>query len=170
MEMFARAGLTFKSGEAAAKAGDRERAIAQLQRVGPGDENYRAATELLARMFVESQMPALAVERLEKVLGHEPVSISNLDLYYWLAIAHETAGNGPTALGIYKKIQAEDLAYRDVAQRTARLQSAPPGASLPPLPPPVQAAPRPVAAAPVAAPAPAPAPAPVTQAPATNPA
>lgn len=146
MEMFARAGLTFKSGEAAANAGDRERAIAQLQRVGPGDENYRAATELLARMFVESKMPALAIERLEKVLGQEPVSAASLDLYYWLAIAHETAGSGATALGIYKKIQAEDLSYRDVAQRTARLQASPSGVPAAPLPLPVPPPPKATAA------------------------
>ncbi len=121
MEMFGRAGLSFKSGEAAFKAGDPERAIAQLQRVGAGDESYRAATELLAQLFIERGEAALAVERVQKTLGSEPISAHNLDLYYWLGLAHEAAGQGDEALRVFKKIQAEDLGFRDVSQRSARL-------------------------------------------------
>ncbi len=127
-ELFGKAGLTFKSGEAAAKAGERERAIALLQRVGASDENYRAATELLAQLFIESGMPALAVERAQKALAGQPVSASNLDLYYWLGRAQEYSGTGAEALATFGKIQAEDLQFRDVNQRVARIQS---GAPLP---------------------------------------
>jgi tetratricopeptide (TPR) repeat protein len=141
-ELYGRAGLTFKSGEAAAEAGDKEKAIALLQRVSAGDENYRTATELLARLFIETGRPALALERLQKVIGGEPVSAANLDLYYWLARTHEGSGSGAESLALYKKIQAEDLSFRDVSARAARLQGGAP----------------PSAAGPVAAPAPAPAP------------
>ena len=151
-ELFGRAGFTFKSGEAAAEAGEREKAIALLQRVQAGDENYRAATELLARLFIDTGMPALAQERLQKVIGGEPVSAANLDLYYWLARTHESTGSAQEALALYKKIQAEDLSYRDVQARVSHLQGgAPPPAPAPPSPAPV-APPPPVAAG--AAPAP----------------
>jgi serine/threonine-protein kinase len=120
-ELYAKAGLTFKSGEAAAKAGERDKAIALLQRVGASDENYRAATELLARLFIEARMPGLAIERVQKAIAGQPVSPATLDLYYWLALAQETSGNGAEALGIYKKIQSEDLRFRDVEKRVARL-------------------------------------------------
>lgn len=166
MEMFARAGLSFKSGEAAFKAGDKERAIAQLQRVSPGDESYRTATELLAQLFIERGEAALAVERVQKTLGDEPISAHNLDLYYWLGLAHEAAGHGGEALRVFKKIQAEDLGFRDVAQRSARLsavlgaaqgatpvpQPAPPGPAATPT---SAAAPPPAAPRPTAPPAPA---------------
>jgi len=155
-ELFGRAGLTFKSGEAAARVGQREKAIALLQRVAAGDENYRAATELLARLFIESGMPALALERVQKAIGNEPVSPATLDLYYWLGLAHEAAGAPSQALAIFKKIQSEDLQFRDVGPRVSRLQS---GAA-------PQAA-RPEATAP-AAPAPAP-PSPAAPAPAARP-
>src|SRR4029078_9078699 len=49
IELYEEAGMTFKSGEAAARAGEQERAIALLQRVSAQDENYRVAAELLAR-------------------------------------------------------------------------------------------------------------------------
>ncbi|HKZ33268.1 MAG TPA: protein kinase [Vicinamibacteria bacterium] len=150
-ELYGRAGFAFKSGEAAARAGEREKAIALLQRVQHSDENYRAASELLARLFIETGRPPLAIEKMKKAIGNEPISAANLDFHYWLALAHEAAGARAEALDFYKKIQAEDLQYRDVNQRVAKLQAAAPAA--PPKPSSAPAA-RPVpAAAPAAAPA-----------------
>ncbi|MFI5182905.1 MAG: protein kinase [Vicinamibacteria bacterium] len=123
IELYEKAGLTFKSGEAAAKAGERDKAIALLQRVVPQDENYRPAAELLARLFIEGKMPGLAVERLQKVLGADPVSAANLELNYWLGAGYEAMGNGREALAVYKKVLAEDLRFRDVEKRVARLEA-----------------------------------------------
>jgi serine/threonine-protein kinase len=177
-ELFGRAGFAFKSGEAAAQSGEREKAIALLQSVRPDDENYRAATELLARLFIESGMPGLALERVQKALGGEPVSPANLDLYYWLARTHEASGDAGPALDLYKKIQAENLGFRDVHARAQQLRGGapavapgaapvaappappspaptPPPATLPPIAPPAApAAPAPAPAAPAAAPRP----------------
>jgi tetratricopeptide (TPR) repeat protein len=130
IELYEKAGMTFKSGEAAANAGDRDRAIALLQRVTASDENYRPATEVLCRLFVEGGMPALAVDRVQKVLGGQPASAANLDLYYWLAAGLEASGSQAEALATYKKILSEDLQFRDVSQRVSRLQGA--GAAAPP--------------------------------------
>jgi tetratricopeptide (TPR) repeat protein len=149
-ELYGRAGQSFRSGEALARTGEREKAIALLQRVPPGDEDYRAATELLARLFIETGRPALAMERLKKVVGDEVVSAANLDLYYWMALAHEAAGAPAEALALFKKMQAENLQFRDVNQRVARLAAAGPGPKAPPAPAPTAAP---------AAPGPAPAPA-----------
>ena len=133
-DLYARAGFSFKSGEAAARAGEREKAIALLQRVAPSDENHRAATELLARLFIETGRPALAIEKLRKAIGSEPISASNLDFHYWLALAYEAASARAEALDLYKKIQAEDLQYRDVNQRVTKLQAAAPAAPARPAP------------------------------------
>ncbi len=160
IELYEKAGLTFKSGEAAARAGDSERAISLLQRVPASDENYRAATEQLAQLFVEGKMPGLAVERLQKLLGSDPVTPANLDLNYWLASAHEASGNAREALSIYKKILAEDLRHRDVNERVARLAAAGISSANPTAPYPAAdrraPAPAPAPAAPPAAPAPKP--------------
>ena len=140
-DLYGRAGLSFKSGAVSARAGYREKAIALLQRVVPGDENHRAATELLARLFIETGRPALALERVRKAISGEAISAANLDLYYWMALAHEASGTNAEALALLKQIQAEDLQFRDVNERVARLSTAAP-ASVPPAP----------VAAPVAAP------------------
>jgi tetratricopeptide (TPR) repeat protein len=150
-DLYGRAGQSFKSGEAFARAGEREKAIALLQRVVPGDENHRAATELLARLFIETGRPALAMERVRKAVGGEAISAANLDLYYWMALAHEAAGAPAEALALFKKMQAEDLQFRDVNQRVTRLSAAAPDAAAP------SASPVPPAATPAAAPAPPPA-------------
>jgi tetratricopeptide (TPR) repeat protein len=150
-ELYGRAGQSFRSGEALARAGEREKAIALLQRVPPGDENHRAATELLARLFIETGRPALAMERVRKAVGAEPVSASNLDLYYWMALAHEAAGERDEAIALLKKMQAEDLQYRDVNERVARLGHGEAPAA------PAPAAPAAVMPGPASVPAPAPA-------------
>ena len=160
-DLYGRAGFAFKSGEAAARAGEREKAIALLQRVPHSDENYRAASELLARLFIETGRPPLAIEKMRKAIGSEPISAANLDFHYWLALAHEAAGARAEALELYKKIQAEDLQYRDVNQRVAKLQAASSPAPAGPAragrgrprarsrrPPPAAAAPAPAPAAP----------------------
>jgi len=152
IELYEKAGQTFKSGEAAARAGDRERAIALLQRVGAQDENYRVAAELLARLFLEAGRPALAVERLRRILGSEPVSPSTLDLYYWMAVGHEKAGKTAEALSLYEQISAEDLHFRDVEARVAAVRAGRPSPDPPPIMGPPRAAPPPRAPAPAAAP------------------
>jgi serine/threonine-protein kinase len=136
IELFGKAGQTFKSGEAAAKAGDHQNAIALLQRVGASDENYRTATELLAQLFITTGMPQLAIERVQKTIAGQPISAANLDLYYWLAVALESSGNGSESLSVYKKIQAEDLQFRDVNQRVVRIETGGPlpAASVPATP------------------------------------
>jgi tetratricopeptide (TPR) repeat protein len=164
-ELYGRAGFTFKSGEAAAEAGESEKAIALLQRVSTGDENYRAATELLARLFIETGRPALALERLQKVIGDEEVSAANLDLYYWLARTHEASGAAKEALGLYKKILAENLGFRDASARAAAVQQGTPLAAAPSPGGPGTAPPPAASTAPPTAPAAAPAP-PAARAPA----
>ena len=184
--LFEKAGLTFKGGEAAAAVGDRDRAISLLQRVGASDDNFRAATEILARLFLESGRAPLARERLQRAIAGEAVSVSNLDLYYWLAIAQER-DQPAEALALYKKIQAEHLGFKDVDERMAALEAGKPIGFVPrpvpppPPPPPLRplaaarsstGVPRPLGPAPAAAPPadPTPAPAPAAAAPAPSPA
>jgi eukaryotic-like serine/threonine-protein kinase len=166
IELYEKAGHTFKSGEAAARAGDRERAIALLQRVGAQDENYRVAAELLARLFLEAGRPALAVERLRRILGSEPVSASTLDLHYWMAVGQEKAGKTAEALSLYEQILAEDLHFRDVEARIAAVRAGRPS----PDPPPVMGLPRAEASARPTATAAVPPPAAAAAAPAASPA
>jgi serine/threonine protein kinase len=91
------------------------------------------------------------------------VSAANLDLHYWLAVANEASGKVSEAMALYKKIQSEDLQFRDVERRVARLATGGLGATLSP---PVVATPGSGAgAASAAAPAPVAAEAPAKKAP-----
>ncbi len=123
IELYERAGFTFKSGEAAAHAGDNAKAIGLLQRVSPTDEHYLEAVGILARLLIETGRPTLAVERLQKALARETMGAGNLELYYWLAAAHEIAGQSAPAVDLYKKILSEDLGFRDVEKRIAALEA-----------------------------------------------
>jgi tetratricopeptide (TPR) repeat protein len=139
--LFEKAGLTFKSGEAAAAGGDRDRAISLLQRVPASDENFHTATEILARLFLESGRASLAIDRLQRAIAGQPASVVNLDLYYWLAVAQEKDQPGE-ALALYKKIQAESLGFKDVDERTAALEAGKPIGFVPrPVTPPPAPAP-----------------------------
>src|SRR5262249_28605098 len=109
--------------------------------------------ELLAQLFIETRMPHLALERVQKAIAGQPVSSTTLDLYYWMAVAHEASANSAEALSVYKKIQSEDFQFKDVNERVARITA---GGG----PTPAQG----IAAAPPASPASAPAP-PVASAP-----
>lgn len=162
IELFDKAGLTFKSGESAALAGQRDKAIQLLQRVGADDEHHAQATELLARLFIEAGKPGLAVERVQRVLGNGAVSSANITLHYWRAVALERAGRADEAMELFRRVLAEDMLFKDVEKRVARLEG---DRSAPPLPIPSVAvattAPQRSAAAAPAAHAPAPAPPPV---------
>lgn len=111
----------FRSGQAAAQAGDRKRAIALLQKVPASDERYLAATELLARLFLESGLPLLGAERLQLVLGEGQPSSANLSLFYWLALCREQLGDAHAALDLYQKVLALDFSFRDASERAQRL-------------------------------------------------
>ena len=115
------------------RQGDRPAAA----RGGRTTRTTRAATELLAQLFIEAGMPALAVERVQKALGGQPVSAANLDLYYWLARRPEAAGNARRGAGHLQEDPGRGPAVPDVGTRGAPGE----GGSVPPLPPPRCSAP-----------------------------
>ncbi|MGE0452741.1 MAG: protein kinase [Vicinamibacteria bacterium] len=127
-ELFERAGLTYKSGVVAVRAGQRERAIALLQRVEPGDENFVPALELLAQVFVEMNLPALALERLQGALAGQPLSMGNLGLAYWAAVCLDASGDRAAAEALFNRVLALDFGFRDTAQRLQRMKTAAPAA------------------------------------------
>jgi tetratricopeptide (TPR) repeat protein len=67
----------------------------------------------------------LAIDRLQRAIAGQPVSIANIDLIYWLAVAQEK-DQPAEALALYKKIQAEHLGFKDVDDRVAALEAGKP--------------------------------------------
>lgn len=133
--LYERAERPLQAGRAALQAGDVKQALALLQRVEQDDEGYAEATERLVQLFLASGLPRLALERVQLVLGDEPLSLATVGLHYWRAVCHETLGDTPAALELYRKILATDFAHRDVAERVRRLGAVAPPAAPPPAAP-----------------------------------
>ncbi len=148
----------YEAGKLAHELGDGDRAIQLLQQVDGSHEHHEGATLILSQLFVQKNMPALAVDKLKRLIGEQQISSSNIDHFYSLGLAYEKLGNTAEALGAFRKVLTERYGYKDVEQRIARLSSpasaAPPPPAPAPAPAPVVAAPPPAAAAP---PSPAPA-------------
>jgi len=106
----------------------------------PARSSDRRASSARWQARASAGRPTLAIERVLKALGGEPISVLNLDLHYWLARAHDAAGSRAEALALFKKIQAEDLHFRDVNERVS-------GTAAPAAPARPASAPAPVAAA-----------------------
>jgi tetratricopeptide (TPR) repeat protein len=139
----------YEAGKLAHEIGDADRAIQLLQQVDGGHEHYEAATLILSQLFVQKNMPALAVDKLKRLISEQQISSANIDHFYSLGLAYEKLGNTAEALGTFRKVLTERYGYKDVDQRIARLSN-PAAASPPPppalTPPPAVAAPPPAAA------------------------
>ncbi len=150
----------YEAGKLAHGMGDSNRAIQLLQQVDGGHENYDAATLTLAQLFIQKNMPALAVDKLKRLIGEQQISASNIDHFYSLGLAYEKLGNDAEAVATLRKVLTERYGYKDVEQRIGRLSSPRPAAA----PAPEAAAPEAIPRA-SASPPPAPAPAPAAAAP-----
>jgi tetratricopeptide (TPR) repeat protein len=149
----------YEAGKLAHGLGDSDRAIQLLQQVDGSHENYDAATLTLAQLFIQRNMPALAVDKLKRLIGEQQISAANLDHFYSLGLAYEKLGNDAEAVATFRKVLTERYGYKDVEQRIGRLTSPHPAAApapapipTPPAPPPhppsaAPAAPRPASAA-----------------------
>jgi tetratricopeptide (TPR) repeat protein len=150
-DLYEKAGQPYRAGEAAARTGDAPRAIGLLQRVSGDDEHFPAATRQLAELLIATGRAELARERLLKALAATPSGAGHIDLHYWMGSAQEALGDLAGALDSFKKVESEDLRYRDVAERVRRL-----GALVAAAPPQRTAPARPAPSAPPSAPSPSP--------------
>jgi len=148
----------YEAGKLAHVLGDSDRAIQLLQQVDGGHENYDAATLTLAQLFIQKNMPALAVDKLKRLIGEQQISSANLDHFYSLGLAYEKLGNDAEAVATFRKVLTERYGYKDVEQRIGHLSGPRPAAA------PAPAAPAPAAIPPPSAPPP-PAPGPAAAAP-----
>ena len=151
-ELYEQSGRFFEAGKLAKQQGDGDRAIQLLQQIDGSHENYDDATLVLARLFIEKNLPALAVDKLERLLGGQQISGKTLEHFYCLGRTFEQLGKTSEAIDTFRKVLTERYGYEDVEQRIARLSAggAPPEPAQP-APPPAQPAPPPAQpAAPVA--------------------
>lgn len=119
--LFADASRYFDAAKAAAEANSEDLMVDYLQRVPTEDPHHRAAAVELARAFTRRGWSSLAIEKLEMVLGEEPVLPETLELWDVLARAYEAQGELARAQELLHKIMAVHYNYQDVAERHSRL-------------------------------------------------
>jgi tetratricopeptide (TPR) repeat protein len=114
--------------------GIRDKELAALQKVSPGEPGYTESLLRIAEFFKEEGKHDLAIEKLTAVIdGKEPDS-SNVDYYYALGTVYEDAKKYGDAVKTYRKVQlidygrpglderikaCEELAYRQRLSETS---------------------------------------------------
>ncbi len=116
-------GFRFTLGTLLFEAGEYDRAVSEFQQ-SRRDPQYRAQSlAMLGRCFLKKDMPDLAIKQFHEGLkGVEIMDERRKELLYYLAEAHEASGELEEAMKRYEEIYEEDINYRDVADRLARLR------------------------------------------------
>jgi tetratricopeptide (TPR) repeat protein len=143
-ELYEQCGRFFEAGKLADELGQTDRAIQLLQQVDTAREEHESSTLILSRLFLGKNMPALAVDKLERLLAGKQIGGQTLPHYYCLGLAYEALGRSKDAIETYRKVMTERYGYEDVETRIERLQSSPavpsqtpaPATATPPPPPP----------------------------------
>ncbi len=104
--------------------GDEELAIEDLQKVERGDPDFERASFILGKLFLDRKDYELAEERFKIALKGEPISKSNLDIYYFLGLIAEAQGKYQQAYEIFKSVSSLDVNYLDAKERMQKLAHA----------------------------------------------
>jgi tetratricopeptide (TPR) repeat protein len=108
-----------------------EEAISEFQKVAKANDKGRAfryalqCCTLLGLAFMEKNQPSIAAMWYERALqtpGIDPETA--LALRYDLGMAQESAGDSEAALKSFSQVYANNIDYRDVADRIAALEKA----------------------------------------------
>ena len=116
-ELYENAQEYFKAGASFIKVDDDRRALANFQLVPVDSPDFNAAITHMANIFLKNRKPQLVIEKIEKLLGDNPIDKSNIEWFYVLGQAYENAGNFKKAFEIYQMILTEDYSFRDVHQK-----------------------------------------------------
>lgn len=122
-ELLGKAGLFLQAGRAYHREGMDEEAVATLQQVESGHDDFPSAAALLGDIFRSRGQLSLAIKKLEQALGGAELDRATMPVYYVLATIYEQDGSPPQAAEIYEKILAIDYRYEDVEQRLAQARA-----------------------------------------------
>lgn len=112
-------GERFKLGRTLLAAKRIEEATAEFQQTVRDPNRKTDSLLLLARCFELSDLPTLALKKVEEAVGDFP-SLSSpraKDVHYAHADLLARTGNKEAARAIFERLYEEDITYRDVAQR-----------------------------------------------------
>lgn len=93
-----------------------------LVEVGDGTRRFFQCSNLLGHCFLIDGKPKHAITWFERALDANGISAEEYHgLWYELALAHEAAGDDAEAIRYFEKVYAEDVDFRDVAERVRNL-------------------------------------------------
>ncbi len=122
-KLLAQLGRHYEAGNLLLDLGQKEQALSQLQKVLPSSEHYLDASDKVGQLFLDKDLPLVALDKYRAVLNGRTLSTQTRSLYFHFAVAMEQSGHEASALPIYQKIASDDFSFRDVADRVQRLQS-----------------------------------------------
>ncbi len=114
----------FNLGLAYREMGLLDEAIGEFQLSAKSPDYLLESASMVGACYVDKGLPEQAVEWYERALGAPGVAPEvQVGLRYELARSHEVAGNIAAALAGYTEVLAVSPAYRDTADRIARLKT-----------------------------------------------
>ncbi len=119
-----RSGHSIRAAKLLVEKNETQLAISILQQTHTEHDDYFDACVLLGRLFTQIEMYAVAQQKFQEALKDQPLSKSNIDIYYGLALAYEKSAQYSRAREIYEKIISVDLDFQDALKRLQRLKSA----------------------------------------------
>lgn len=122
----------YHMGVAYQEMGLMEEAIREYQeavsRVGihDGTRRFFSCSNLLGHCFMQNSQAKHAIKWFERALETPDISTEEYHgLWYELATAHEAAGDDNEAIRYFEQVYAEDVDFRDVAERVKNLVASP---------------------------------------------
>jgi len=117
------AGDFFGAGELLREGQAPEEAILLFQQVQPDSDRYIPAQLRLGELFLARGLDGPAREKFEHVTAVQASGPQAVRASYALGGIHERQGNLAEALRLFEKVVAEQMDYRDAAERVSRLRA-----------------------------------------------
>ncbi len=100
-----------------------DEAISMFQAALRAQPTHLGAIEMMGQCFLDKDEPKMAVRVLSRALDlSRPIEDDLLGIYYYLAAAHERAGNPDDAREFYEKVFSLDINFKDVTERLRGLR------------------------------------------------
>lgn len=115
-------GEIFRAAALATESGDRARSIRLLQQIGPNDESFLRAGELLALAYEQEGHLDLAAHQLERCLDALPAGEYAPQLEFQLSELLEECGETTRALGVLETLRDREPTFPGVAARIENLR------------------------------------------------
>ncbi|HXI03263.1 MAG TPA: tetratricopeptide repeat protein, partial [Candidatus Saccharimonadales bacterium] len=115
VQAYARAGRICSAADLLLAGEQQDEAIRLLQRIRPGEAEYRRASFLLGRVFAGQGLHSLAFEKFDVALRSAASEHEQAEALYEMGLTFENMGRKEEARKVYERILSIDYHHEDVA-------------------------------------------------------